>query len=787
MNKNAGGASTTLKTVLSALGGIGYMSWLSRDKIDAALTRTLAPAVHGTTDLGDIMYDAGQGYNKMLGAYKESIKKSDFKGDVHKAADSLYGDLRALRDNAARLSIGATLGGAAGYGLSALTGANEEYRTPMSLIGAALGGAGALMYPVNIKRANLQQTGDGIMFDQDKQNRIRGLYKTAGKWSTLWKIIWPARYAHRNKRALITGAAASIPTAALGGAGAWWLSAEDRERADAAKLKIREADREIKILNRKIRENNKDRAKRQAEQEAVDAARKAQELETSTKMSITVPKELLSIGAGTGLGAVTGYGVGSMFTKDKNYRLLAALAGGALGGISGYKYRDLIVPPGKIPAQNKTTSAYTTYEHNTEKGSTMSNNKSAAAGLTKDAGIKDWAKGALSLLKRIRTLKTTAVGRFTGNIKPWTPKATSKLPPGTGLAVGGAVTAGAIGRNMINNYYDAQAEAELQRQRDMDVHRAVLTSAQAQNAAQQALAKSNNQAESPAAPPQPNWAGLGIGAGAGGLAGYGVGAALSKDKLVRLLTALGGGALGGYVGNQLANQTVKQASLAMPTAERIMCKIASRDGSGLCTLTSLAAMRKTAAGEQAPTVWDKIQEWATADNYKNLKRVGTGLGVGLGTYALSGLLPGVRKERGARALLAGAAGLGAGLYGDKLVNGIQSYFNRSTAPARKQKQEQTTTTKATTQQAAQPANPQQVRIPTYQDFIQRMINPLGLPQPTLDKPFKPQPQPQYGPLRQPQVNLPTYKDFIRRMVAGPQLLPVQNAGLQQPSYGPRVR
>ena len=408
-----------------------------------------------------------------------------------------------------------------------------------------------------------------------------------------------------------------------------------------------------------------------------------------------------------------------------------------------------------------------------------------AADLSKDAGIKDWAKGVLSVLKRIRTPKSTAIGRFTGNIKPWTQKATSKLPPGTGLAVGGAVAAGALGRNMINNYYDAQAAAELQRQRDMDVHRAVLTSAQARNAAQQALAKSP--AGTPAAPAQPNWAGLGIGAGAGGLAGYGVGAALSKDKLVRLLTALGGGALGGYVGNQLANQNAKQASLEMSTAERIMCKIASRDGSGLCTLASLATMRKTAAGEQAPTIWDKIQEWATADNYKNLKRVGTGLGVGLGTYALSGLLPGARKERGARALLAGAAGLGAGLYGDKLVNGIQSYFNRSTAPAWKQKQEQTTTTKATTQQAAQPANPQQVRIPTYQDFIQRMINPLGLPQPTLDKPFKPQPQPQYGPLRQPQVNLPTYQDFIRRMVSGPQLLPAQDVNPLNPQYGPRVR
>lgn len=475
-----------------------------------------------------------------------------------------------------------------------------------------------------------------------------------------------------------------------------------------------------------------------------------------------------------GGGAAGGYGLATLLSEKPNYRMPAALLGAAIGGTAGMLYPKLI----------KSSNAQLTGAHD------MLNTGNSAAALSKDAGIKDWAKGALSLLKRVRTPKTTAIGRFTGNIKPWAQNATSKLPPGTGLAVGGAVAAGAVGRNMINNYYDAQAASELQRQRDMDVHRAVLTSEQAQNAAQRALAKSNNPAGGTTAPAQPNWAGLGIGASAGGLAGYGVGAALSKDKLARLLTALGGGALGGYVGNQLASQNAKQASLELPTAERIMCKIASRDGSGLCTLTSFVALRKTAAGEQAPTVWDKIQEWATADNYKNLKRVGTGLGVGLGTYALSGLLPGVRKERGARALLAGAAGLGAGLYGDKLVNGIQSYFNRSTSPIQKQKQKQKQEQPAAAKAAPQPTTQsvqQQVRIPTYQDFVQRMLNPLGLPQPALDKPLKPQPKPQYGPRRQPQVNLPTYQDFVRRMISGPQLLPAQDVNPLNPQYGPRVR
>lgn len=421
-----------------------------------------------------------------------------------------------------------------------------------------------------------------------------------------------------------------------------------------------------------------------------------------------------------GGGAAGGYGLATLLSENPNYRMPAALLGAALGGTAGMLYPKLI----------KSSNSQLTGAHN------MLNTDNTAVGFYKDAGIKDWAKGTLSFLKRIRTPKSTAVGRFTGNIKPWTQKATSKLPPGTGLAVGGAITTGAIGRNMINNYYDAQAAAELQRQRDMDVHRAALISTQAQNAARQALSKPK--AGSPAAPVQPNWAGLGIGAGAGGLAGYGVGAALSKDKLVRLLTALGGGALGGYVGNQLANQNAKQASLEMSTAERIMCKIASRDGSGLCTLTSFVAMRKTAAGEQAPTVWDKIQEWATADNYKNLKRVGTGLGVGLGTYALSGLLPGASKNRGARALLAGAAGLGAGLYGDKLVNGIQAYFNRSTAPARKQKQDQQTQQPTQTQAGT-------IKFPTYRDYVNKWIAGPQLFQTAqpLDKPFTPKPQ--YGP------------------------------------------
>lgn len=477
-----------------------------------------------------------------------------------------------------------------------------------------------------------------------------------------------------------------------------------------------------------------------------------------------------------GGGAAGGYGLATLLSENPNYRMPAALLGAALGGTAGMLYPKLI----------KSSNAQLIG------APTMLNTNRAASELSKDAGFRDVVNGGLSFLKRFRAPKSTAVGRFTGNIKPWAQKATFKLPPGTGLALGGTVATGALGQNLINNYYDDQIAGEQMKQRDLDMHRETLNRVHAYTAAQRAREQANKDS---AAPAQPRWAEMSIGAGLGGLAGYGVGAALTKNKIIRLLAALGGGAMGGYVGNAFANQHGKKASLELSTAERIMCKIATREGAGLCTLTSFAVMRKTATGEQtpngaqAPTIWDTIREWATADNYKNLKRVGTGLGVGLGTYALSGLLPGARKDRGARALLAGAAGLGAGLYGDKLVNGLQSYFNRNTAQQEQPKREQVDKTPKPEQTSAQAAPAAALQIPTYQDYVRKLVNGPQFFQPaqTLDKPFTPKPQPQYGPRRQPQVNLPTYQDFVRRMVSGPQLFPVQGGSPQQPQYGPRVR
>ena len=72
----------------------------------------------------------------------------------------------------------------------------------------------------------------------------------------------------------------------------------------------------------------------------------------------------------------------------------------------------------------------------------------------------------------------------------------------------------------------------------------------------------------------------------------------------------------------------------------------------------------------------KAKNWATADNYSNLKNVGIGAGAaalaGGATYAASGLIPGLKKKRLARALMAlgvgGAAGGAAGYYGKDIRN-----------------------------------------------------------------------------------------------------------------------
>lgn len=120
-------------------------------------------------------------------------------------------------------------------------------------------------------------------------------------------------------------------------------------------------------------------------------------------------------------------------------------------------------------------------------------------------------------------------------------------------------------------------------------------------------------------------------------------------------------------------------------SERIMVKIATHDPS-LRAVCSMCRMSKKADGiadtindwGQKAVEWGKqTADWASKDNFNNLKNVGVGLGTGLGTYALSGLLPGAKKHRGLRLLGALGAGLGAGAYGDEIRQGVQNLWDKT--------------------------------------------------------------------------------------------------------------
>jgi len=87
-----------------------------------------------------------------------------------------------------------------------------------------------------------------------------------------------------------------------------------------------------------------------------------------------------------------------------------------------------------------------------------------------------------------------------------------------------------------------------------------------------------------------------------------------------------------------------------------------------------AALNKIAADESK--WYDGVKNWATDNEYSNLKNVGIGAGAaalaGGATDAGSGLIPGLKKKRLARALMAlgvgGAAGGAAGYYGKDIRN-----------------------------------------------------------------------------------------------------------------------
>lgn len=322
--------------------------------------------------------------------------------------------------------------------------------------------------------------------------------------------------------------------------------------------------------------------------------------------------------------------------------------------------------------------------------------------LTKEAGIGQWLKNTMRGI-RVHGKKTwRGTKKLPGKAWQGTKAIPGKLKneykdmsTGKKLLLGGSLAgsaaAGGAGIVGANAYYDSQIEHEKAKQQVQDAQRAALTE-KAKNQGQQTTSTSAPAAaKEPAAVPAQqglNLTGAGVGAGVGALGSYGVTSALTKNRAARIIAALAGGAAGAAIGNKY----LKMASAELSTSERIMCKIATRDGAGLGTLSTLVLMSKAAAGEQSatPSIWDAIREWATADNYKNLKQVGTGLGVGLGTYALSGLIPGASKSRGARALLAGAAGIGAGMYGNKLVDTISGYLNQRRAAGTQGQQTQQT-------------------------------------------------------------------------------------------------
>lgn len=66
--------------------------------------------------------------------------------------------------------------------------------------------------------------------------------------------------------------------------------------------------------------------------------------------------------------------------------------------------------------------------------------------------------------------------------------------------------------------------------------------------------------------------------------------------------------------------------------------------------------------------YDGVKNWATADNYSNLKNVGMGVGTAAATYGLTGLLPNAKKNRLARLAASVAAGGAAGYYGKDIRN-----------------------------------------------------------------------------------------------------------------------
>ena len=93
--------------------------------------------------------------------------------------------------------------------------------------------------------------------------------------------------------------------------------------------------------------------------------------------------------------------------------------------------------------------------------------------------------------------------------------------------------------------------------------------------------------------------GVGLGAGAGGLAGYGIGAALTDKPAYRILAALAGAGAGGYGTNYLMSATKKQASVATPSDVAPAVPGASAFGNARAWLKNRRALKEPVAAPKA--------------------------------------------------------------------------------------------------------------------------------------------------------------------------------------------
>ena len=101
-----------------------------------------------------------------------------------------------------------------------------------------------------------------------------------------------------------------------------------------------------------------------------------------------------------------------------------------------------------------------------------------------------------------------------------------------------------------------------------------------------------------------------------------------------------------------------------PTLEQIRSFDGSKGGKG--THTNKYSIKEMQAREEARKSGKQYPNWFTANNYSNLKDIGIGVGTGALTYGATGLIPGLKKKRLARALIALTAGGAAGYYGSNI-------------------------------------------------------------------------------------------------------------------------